>query len=1010
MKLTVDRILIFIVAMLIAAIAIVLYISLSHTRAVKNAAALVDHTQEVILSSEKLLSLAIENETGSRGYAVTGKREFLDKISRTKEQLYKQFDNLKSLTLDNGEQQARIDSLQVYLDKRTAFSDSTVILYQQTGSAAATARIGTGKFYSDKVKEFIERIQKTENILLSQRRDINEKKVSEQNGILFSLIITMLILLGVFIQKVRLDYKEKRKIAAELATSNTELEKKVAERTAELVNTNKKLEDTFIRISDAFISLDKNFCYTYLNQQAEKLVGYKAENLIGKNVWEVFPGAVDSETYHAMHKAMKEQRYIRNEDHYGPLNLWQENHIYPSPGGLSLFIRDISERKIAEQKIFKANRLYFFISQVNQMIVRVNDERNLFEETCRIAVNMGGFKLAWIALFDKETGRLQPVISSNESGDYLEKLRQGIIENVSQGKGPSAKAIKEGQYVICNDIESDVLMGHWREEATFHGYLSSMHFPLKKFNSIVGSVAFYAGERNFFDESEILLLQEAVGDVCFALENIEKEKIKHNAEEEMKRSNERFEMLALATNDAVWDWYLATGKVWRNNSFYKLFGYDRQEMSEDLSSWVGIIHPADKEKVLQEINAVISSGDEHWQSEYRCIKKDGTEVIVLDRAFVLHDNNGKPYRIIGSMLDITELRQTQSEIEKERNLSDSVINSLPGIFYLYTTEGKFLRWNRNFETVSEYTGDEISTMHPLDFFDEDEKDLLLEKIKNVFVSGEDNVQANFLLKSKQKIPYYFTGIAVDYKGMQCLMGVGIDFSERVKAQEEIRQSSEKLHQLTAHLQHVREEERKRIGREIHDELGQQLTAIKMDIAWIDKNVPGDLPMIKNKLQNVLGLVNGSNQAVRRILNELRPTILDDYGLKEALDWLSTQFTDTTGVPVEFTAREEKGHKQVPEQVTICIFRIYQEALTNITRYAGARKVTTILHVKDNKVEFHVEDDGKGFDTTTAQAKKSFGILGMKERVLSLHGDFELVTAPQKGTKIDISIPIGISNN
>jgi signal transduction histidine kinase len=116
------------------------------------------------------------------------------------------------------------------------------------------------------------------------------------------------------------------------------------------------------------------------------------------------------------------------------------------------------------------------------------------------------------------------------------------------------------------------------------------------------------------------------------------------------------------------------------------------------------------------------------------------------------------------------------------------------------------------------------------------------------------------------------------------------------------------------------------------------------------------------------------------------------------------------VPVSFIAKEDAGHEEVPQQVTICIFRIYQEALTNITRYAGAGKVTTVLNVKENRVEFHVEDNGKGFDTSVVQANKSFGILGMKERVLSLRGNFELVTAPEKGTKIDISIPIETSKN
>lgn len=1009
LKLTADRILITTIVMLLAAVAVVIFISISHTKKVNAASKMVQHTQEVIISSEKVLSLAIANETASRGFAVTGRQDFLQTMNEAREAVYLEFQNLKTLTKDN-EQQLRLDSLLQYLDKRIIFSDSNVLVFNQSGSSAALARIGTGKIYSDKIRNIIGSIQRTENMLLAQQKDINEKKAAEQSGIYFSIIITILLLLGVFIQKVRLELKEKKRMTEQLASLNTQLEKKVEERTAELTYTSKKLQDTFLRISDAFIALDKNFCYTYLNKQAEQLTGYKAASLLGKNIWEVFPVAVGSATYDAFNKAMKEQRHIINEDYFAPLKLWQESHIYPSTEGISVFIRNINDRKNAEYKIFKANRLYFFISQVNQMIVRVKDEKTLFDETCRIAVEMGGFKLAWIALMDEATGKLMPVICTVETGEYVEKVKQGIVENVWRGKGPSYKAIKEGKYVICNDIENDELMGHWQQEAAQHGYLSSMHFPLIKFDNVVGAVAFYAGEKNFFDESEIALLQEATGDVCFALENFEKERLKQHAVGEMKRSNERFEMIALATNDAVWDWDLLTNKRWWNEKFYRLLGYTRGEVSTDITSWTNILHPADRQRVEKSIHEVIDSNKEYWNSEYRCIAKDGTEICVFDRGFVLHDEAGKPYRMIGSMLNITALKKAEDEIVKEKNLSDSVINSLPGIFYLYDTKGKFLRWNKNFETVSGYTTAEIASMHPLDFFDEDEKELLTEKIDNVFTRGQDNVQANFLQKSKQKIPYYFTGITVEYKNSKCLMGVGIDFSEKVKAQEEIKQTSEKLHQLTAHLQNVREQERKRIGREIHDELGQQLTAIKMDVSWIDKKMPEELIPLKGKIRNVLDLINGSNQSVRRILNELRPTILEDYGLKEALDWLSTQFTDATGVPVEFTAKETSGHKLVPEDVTICIFRIYQEALTNITRYAAAKKVTTVLNIRDNRVELHVEDNGKGFDTSIVKAKTSFGILGMKERVLSLRGNFQLDTAPERGTKIDISIPIYFNNN
>ena len=465
------------------------------------------------------------------------------------------------------------------------------------------------------------------------------------------------------------------------------------------------------------------------------------------------------------------------------------------------------------------------------------------------------------------------------------------------------------------------------------------------------------------------------------------------AEQSVKDSEEKYRTLVEQASDAIFIANAAGRFITVNTSACKLSQCSAEELLQMSIYDFAIIEDIQREPFhfdeLKQGKTVIT--------ERVMKRKDGLVLNVEITAKLLSDG-----RLLTFLRDISERIKTQNEVIKEKNLSDSIINSLPGIFYLYNEEGKFLRWNKNFETVSGYTNEEISKMHPLDFFYGSEKELVSQKITNVFISGADNVLADFLLKTKQKIPYYFTGIAIAYEDKPCLIGVGIDFSERVKAQEEIKQTSEKLRQLTTHLQKIREEERKRIGREIHDELGQQLTAIKMDVAWVNKKMPHGNADIKIKLKNVITLLDGSNQSIRRILSELRPGILDNNGLLEALEWLNRQFTLSTGIPVEFTANETAI--KITEEITTCIFRVYQEAFTNITRYANAKKVVTSLSIADNTITVDIEDDGKSFDAEAVKTKKSFGILGMRERVLSLNGKFNLVAVPGKGTKIIIHIP------
>jgi signal transduction histidine kinase len=229
-----------------------------------------------------------------------------------------------------------------------------------------------------------------------------------------------------------------------------------------------------------------------------------------------------------------------------------------------------------------------------------------------------------------------------------------------------------------------------------------------------------------------------------------------------------------------------------------------------------------------------------------------------------------------------------------------------------------------------------------------------------------------------------------------------DISERIKAQKLLEKSYKDIRRLATHLTQVREEERKRIGREIHDELGQRLTAIKMDVAWIDKKTTDEKSPIKNNLKNIIALLDGTNQSVRRILTELSPGIIDNDGLPDAIARLNNQFTTTTGILIEFTTGVPAIN--LSQQIANCIFRVYQESLTNIMRYAAADKVVTSLNITAGNIIVTIEDNGKGFDTQAVQTKKSFGILGMRERVLSQNGEFELHSEKTKGTKIKITLP------
>lgn len=223
-----------------------------------------------------------------------------------------------------------------------------------------------------------------------------------------------------------------------------------------------------------------------------------------------------------------------------------------------------------------------------------------------------------------------------------------------------------------------------------------------------------------------------------------------------------------------------------------------------------------------------------------------------------------------------------------------------------------------------------------------------------------------------------------------------------RAEQRLQRSYQQLRALTARLQTVREQERTRVAREIHDELGQALTAIKIDLTFLLRNLPLN-EMKAAKAESILALVDNTIGAVRRISTELRPGILDDLGLVAALDWAAEEFTTRTGIQV---------HKKLPEEITVdeeratALFRIFQETLTNIARHSGANEVSVELADEKGVISLQVHDNGKGISEEQFSARDSLGILGMRERAFLLGGELTIMATPGEGTTVRVQLPHG----
>src|SRR6267378_192892 len=229
-------------------------------------------------------------------------------------------------------------------------------------------------------------------------------------------------------------------------------------------------------------------------------------------------------------------------------------------------------------------------------------------------------------------------------------------------------------------------------------------------------------------------------------------------------------------------------------------------------------------------------------------------------------------------------------------------------------------------------------------------------------------------------------------------------THRRRAESQLRESHERLRLLSVYLQTVREEERTRIAREVHDELGQALTSCKLDVSWITSRLPRDLPIVIEKAKALSTHIDSTIQMVRRISTELRPGILDHLGLAAALEWQANEFQNRTGIRCDVQANLREA--MLEQNLSTTFFRIFQETLTNVIRHAGATHVMVTLKLSAGQITLQVSDNGRGITPSEISNSTSMGLLGMRERAALLGGRFKISRAPKsQGTRVTVSIPL-----
>ena len=465
-------------------------------------------------------------------------------------------------------------------------------------------------------------------------------------------------------------------VEEQLKQLNQHLEEKVIERTEKLKTSEKHYKSALDGMLEGATIIDFNWNYVYVNDAAVRIGQITREQLLGQNISQRFIRSENPELFKVLEECMTmrtahslETQLTFKNGAKGDFML----RIQPVPQGVFILSMNVTERKKAKERLEKANRLYAFISAINQAIVHNTSQQPLFDKVCSIATEIGQFKLASIILLDKEFERLN-IVSAQGNENIVKVLKQLSDLNYTStllAATPIGRALKTEHYAVSNDVLNDPGMATWKDSLVQNGTNSIITLPIKKFGQTVGIFGLQSGVVNFFDDDEITLLEEAALDISFALENFEKEKLRKQAAALVIQNEARLKRAQHLGHIGHWELDFETGNALWSEEACRIYGFDPSNNEHSFNEWLQYLHPGDKDFVLGKINDSKKTLSNN-EFDHRIVWPDGTVRHIHSEAQFELDATGKPTGLYGLAHDITEQKNWEEKLRRnESKLKDA---------------------------------------------------------------------------------------------------------------------------------------------------------------------------------------------------------------------------------------------------------------------------------------------------------------------------------------------------
>jgi PAS domain S-box-containing protein len=439
--------------------------------------------------------------------------------------------------------------------------------------------------------------------------------------------------------------------------------------------------------------------------------------------------------------------------------------------------------------------------------------------------------------------------------------------------------------------------------------------------------------------------------------------------------------------------------------------------AEEMFQWVSaevagkpyfpLILPGNKQTEAKEfLSGVLFEG--FWEGEIVAQKKDGSLFSVYMSNSVLRDDRAQSSSLVSISSDITQLKKAEKAFTTEASFRKAIEDAVrPGIV-AYDTEGRQLYVNQGFCNIVGWREEELVGIRPpFPYWPAGEQTQNASVFEAMLkgAEGVGMVEMTFLRRDGGifhamvlTAPFYD-----EYGKVKGLVSSISDITEYKRKEEWLSNSREQLRDLASHLEMVRETERKEMAHRVHDEIGQPLAALKLELASLSHKLKEEQTALFERTGVMNGIIDESIQAVKRICTELRPWLLDDMGIAEAIKWQTMDFGKRTVIECEFTT--DLHEVSLEHDLSTTIFRIFQEMLRNIELHAAATKVSVAFLKKQDRIIMEVKDNGVGIAEELIDNPKSYGLSSIRERVFAWGGAVEIGGEPHKGTTITVNMPL-----